>query len=61
MNKFFAALPLIVIFSLMALATFAGPLPPTPSEDAPIDGFALVLVGAGVLYGGYQTRKKDKA
>lgn len=45
----------------MAHLCYAPPLPPVPSEGASLDGFVVLLIAAGVAYGAYSVRKKDKA
>tara|TARA_R110000868_G_scaffold37540_4_gene132707 strand:+ start:1416 stop:1601 length:186 start_codon:yes stop_codon:yes gene_type:complete len=59
MKRFFAALPLIIVFILMAHLSFAPPLPPASTDGAPLDGFAMILVAVGALYGGYYVRRKE--
>lgn len=60
MNRFISALPLLLVFVLLAHVCYAPPLPPVPSEGASFDGFVAVLIAAGVFYGAYSVRKKRK-
>jgi len=61
MKRLLAALPLLIVFVLMAHLSYAPPLPPVPQEAGPLDGFAILLITLGALYGGYYTHRKDKA
>jgi hypothetical protein len=60
MKRLFAALPLLIVFVLMAHLSYAPPLPPVSSSGAPLDGFAIMLIMLGALYGGYYVRGKEK-
>lgn len=60
MKKIIAVFPLLLVFVLLSHACFAPPLPPVPSDGAPLDGFSILLIVLGVAYGGYYLRKKRK-
>jgi len=60
MKRLLAALPLLIVFVLMTRLSYAAPLPPAPTDSAPLDGFASLLIALGALYGVYYVRKKDK-
>ena len=61
MKRILAALPLLIVFVLMAHLSYAPPLPPAPIAGAPLDGFAILLIALGALYGAYYVHRKDKA
>lgn len=58
MRKLLAALPLLIVFVLMAHLSYAPPLPPAATEGAPLNEFAVALIVLGVGYAAYYMYKK---
>ncbi|MCF8459853.1 MAG: hypothetical protein K9G46_03950 [Flavobacteriales bacterium] len=50
-------LTLCLFLMVVANVAMAQPFPPAPSDGAPLDGFASLLIVAGIAYGGIKLKR----